>query len=171
NNTTTPPVGSGAVISGNTVTLLANVQDLDIPSSSTANAFGLIAVPHAESHSNVASTAKVLIGGPATQITGLGGVDIQALHQTFKPNVPCYASWNTIHTPGEEHPINNNSLHSHIVADAGATVVAGPPPGNTLALNVAADQNASITSGSGTSADPTIQWDANVTVAAGPSPH
>src|SRR5262249_56178982 len=142
NNTTTPPVGSGAVISGDTVTILANVQDLGITSSSTANAFGLIAVPHAESHSNVASTAKVLIGGPATQITGLGGVDIQALHQTFKPNVPCYASWNTIHTPHEEHPINNNSLHSHIEADAGAMVIAGPPPGKTIALNLPPHPNA-----------------------------
>jgi hypothetical protein len=156
NNTTTTTVGGGADVSGQTVTILADVQNLGLTLSSTGNAFGLIAIPHAESNSNVASTAKVLIGGGTTQITGLGGVDIQARHDTFNPSLFSYASWNTIETPHEEHRNNNNTLSSPLEADAGATVVAGPPAGSTTALNVFAG---------------TIQWDANVTVAAGPSPY
>ncbi len=168
NNTTTTTVGGGAVVSGQTVTILADVKDLGITNQSTGNAFGLTAIPKATSDSNVASTAKVLIGGGTTRITGLSGVDIEARHDTFNPSLSPYASWNTIETPHEEHNNPNNSLHSHIEADAGATIVAGPPAGSTTALTVAADQGANISSAS---TDPTIQWDANLIVAAGASPY
>jgi hypothetical protein len=169
NNATNTTVGGAAVVSGQTVNILADVQNLGITAPTEGKAYGLISIPHAESSINVASTAKVLIGGGTTRITGQGPVDIQARHDTFKPILSPYAAWNDIETPHEEHAnYNNPSLHSKIEADAGATVAAGPPAGSTTALSVLADQGASI---SHTTPDPTIVWDANVIVAAGASPY
>src|SRR5262249_27643167 len=135
----------------------------------TGNAKGLFAFPKAVSTTEVASTAKVLIGGGTTQITSVGPVDIFAGHDQFNPSLNAYASWNTAHTPDAESKPNTSNLYSTIEADAGATVVAGPPADSTKALTVQAVDGSTgpITS---TTTHATMQWDANVTIAAGASP-
>jgi hypothetical protein len=167
NNATTTTVGKGAVVAGQTVTILADVQNLGVNAPSTAHGGGLVGASTANSTSNVTSTATALIGGGTTRITGQGGVDVQARHDNFNPILSPSALFIGI-GPSLNNPSNNNKLHSHVEADAGATVVAGPPAGSTTALSVQADQGASI---SNATTDPTIQWDANVIVAAGASPY
>jgi hypothetical protein len=57
-NATTATVCDGAVVSGQTVTILADVANLSISVPTTFHGFGLIVVPQANSTSNVASTAR-----------------------------------------------------------------------------------------------------------------
>ncbi|MBM4068701.1 MAG: hypothetical protein FJ271_07120 [Planctomycetes bacterium] len=175
-STSSTTVGSNALITANTVAILASGTHMTPEARTRSHSGGLFGSATADSTVDVTSTASVVIGGGATRITGFQGVDVRAYHEDFEPDADADGHFDGI---GSGHSDENydNHLNDHITAGAGATVVAGVrTPGtplevvsgyNALALLVDGSDFGSILH---TSQDRTIYWDANVSIFGGPDP-
>ncbi len=180
-------VGSGANVTGQTVSLKATQTSLSASATDTAKAFNPILfginIAYADSHVAVTSAANVMIDqGANTKVTGTQGVDVIA--NQSKPTITRnpYAIAVAIIPPQDGYGSGQVAYQDDITAGAEATVVAGlrllsgplqtgvvdskGNPVTDLALNVQASHGAASLPAPATAAD-TITWDANVIIDSG----
>jgi hypothetical protein len=181
NAVTTSSVGANAQISANCVGLLAIGSSFNITENPDAKSSSQNGSATAKATSSISSTVTMSIGANA-MIDGAQGVDIRALNENLALNQNASAN-----ASGSAISANHNlyALATNVDAAAGATVIAGPRPGDSpltpvgsvagapyLALYVQAQDsgisNANLDNHS--SEGRTIDWNANVTINTGVDP-
>jgi hypothetical protein len=186
-NTMTVTVGKSDNITARTVSLFAHVHDIDAHASADSKAGGFIGAAVSDSNSDVTSTATAHLSGTIvpltdTKVTGSQGVDVRAVQENIKASQSSTGFFigigPTIHT-GD----GDDTLMTHVNADPGVTVFAGPRrsdaladlvpiPGNPTLSHLALFSEATDQSNSAddVSNDRHIDWNSNVVILDGPSP-
>ncbi|MFL6035351.1 MAG: beta strand repeat-containing protein, partial [Gaiellaceae bacterium] len=176
-------IGAGAVVKGNTLSLLAQTTKADLTAIAHATAFSPIlfgvAVALAYASVNVYSDTRVHVAGgaPRSLLTGVEGVDIEATSDGLKVRRDSYALAVAFPVPAPEAKNKgHDSFSSKVDLDESVTVFAGagilnPPDsaGLQVALFAYAHNGSANRDGSDDGSDSTapILWDADVVILGG----